>query len=221
MEVHAVYGGEHEPLPYRPNGACHRRPIGSGRTRAMPIDVGKDGMNRPARRSQRIANLIGSTSRAHRTASGFRERVWEILSHVPKGRVVTYGQLALLAGRPRAARQVGWIAHAGGGHLPWHRVVNRAGGLASGYQGGRAGHGRDLSREGVRFRKDLTIDVRRYQWWPDASVCAHLRLPDEVPPMVPEWKAAGRRSVARSHRRGRRKDRWARTPRLARGPGPG
>jgi len=84
-----------------------------------------------------------------------RGRVYEILRCVPQGKVVTYGQLALLAGHPRAARQVGWIAHAGGPDLPWQRVVNRFGGLASGYRGGRQGHRHDLERDGVRVREDL------------------------------------------------------------------
>jgi len=85
---------------------------------------------------------------------------------VPRGKVVTYGQLALLAGYPRAARQVGWIAHNGGPRLPWQRVVNRHGGLASGYRGGRAGHRLDLIAEGIAVRPDLTVDLERYQWWP-------------------------------------------------------
>ncbi|TAJ72595.1 MAG: hypothetical protein EPO42_14955 [Gallionellaceae bacterium] len=92
--------------------------------------------------------------------------VYEILLKVPRGKVVTYGQLALLAGSPRAARQVGWIAHAGRSDLPWQRVVNRFGGLASGYRGGREGHKRDLMKDGVRVRPDLTVDLGRYQWWP-------------------------------------------------------
>lgn len=98
--------------------------------------------------------------------ASLRERVCEILRRVPRGRVVTYGQLALLAGYPRAARQVGWIAHRGGPNLPWQRVVNRHGGLASGYGGGRAGHRLDLVAEGVAVRPDLTVDLQRYQWWP-------------------------------------------------------
>ncbi len=93
--------------------------------------------------------------------------IYGILRRVPRGKVVTYGQLALLAGSPRAARQVGWIAHAGRPDLPWQRVVNRFGGLASGYRGGREGHKRDLMKDGVRVRADLTVDLGRYQWWPD------------------------------------------------------
>lgn len=96
----------------------------------------------------------------------FRDRVHSIVRAVPKGRVVTYGQVALLAGRPRSAREVGWIAHAGGHGIPWQRVVNRHGGLASGYTGGPAGQRRALRRDGVRVGADGRVNLRRYLWWP-------------------------------------------------------
>ncbi len=109
-----------------------------------------------------------------------RRRVHAILRSVPRGKVVTYGQLALLAGNPRAARQVGWIAHAGGPGLPWQRVVNRFGGLATGYRGGRRGHGRDLRADGVRVRADFTVDLDRYQWWPEERDFRRLGLGPEI-----------------------------------------
>lgn len=96
----------------------------------------------------------------------FRDRVHAIVRAVPKGRVVTYGQVARLAGRPRAAREVGWIAHAGGARVPWQRVVNREGGLARGYTGGPAGQKKALQREGVRVGANYRVNLRRYLWWP-------------------------------------------------------
>ena len=117
-----------------------------------------------------------SGSARARTPSDLRRIVHEVLRRVPRGRVVTYGQLALLAGRPRAAREVGWIAHQGDARLPWHRVVNRSGGLAAGYHNGRAGHKRDLAAEGVRVRRNLTVDLRRYQWWPGDALSRRLGL---------------------------------------------
>ena len=110
----------------------------------------------------------------------FVYRVHAVVRAVPRGRVVTYGQIARLAGRPRAAREVGWIAHAGGGSIPWQRVVNRAGGLASGYTGGRAGHRRALARDGVRAGPHDRVDLRRYQWWPDTQAARRLSLPAEA-----------------------------------------
>ncbi|HXF81585.1 MAG TPA: MGMT family protein [bacterium] len=98
----------------------------------------------------------------------FRQRVLAIVRAVPRGRVVTYGQVALLAGKPHGAREVGWIAHAGGAGIPWQRVVNREGGLARGFTGGREGHRRALRRDGVRLGPDGRVDLRRYLWWPGA-----------------------------------------------------
>jgi len=110
----------------------------------------------------------------------FRRRVYEIVAMVPRGKVVTYGQVALLAGIPRAAREVGWIAHAGPSNLPWQRVVNRFGGLAKGYHGGQLGHKADLEKDGVAVHQDLTVALARYQWVPDQESVQKLGLPDDL-----------------------------------------
>ena len=79
---------------------------------------------------------------------------------------MTYGQIAAMCGRPRAARMVGGIAHFGPSGLPWQRVVNKAGGLASGYYGGKAGHKKDLEKEGVKVTDDFRIKIDEYLWQP-------------------------------------------------------
>lgn len=109
-------------------------------------------------------------------AATFRARVYIIVHAIPRGKVITYGQVALLAGRPRGAREVGWIAHAGGAGLPWQRVVNRSGGLAKGFTGGREGHRRALRRDGIRVGPDRRIDLKRHLWWPDGRMRKRLRL---------------------------------------------
>jgi methylated-DNA-protein-cysteine methyltransferase-like protein len=98
---------------------------------------------------------------------GFREQVEALVAQIPQGRVMTYGQLAALSGRPRAARIVGGIAHFGDPDLPWQRVVNKQGGLASGYPGGRSGHKQVLEAEGIEVSPDFHVDVNRLIWWPD------------------------------------------------------
>jgi methylated-DNA-protein-cysteine methyltransferase-like protein len=98
--------------------------------------------------------------------AGFRERVEAIVSLIPKGRVMTYGQLAALTGNARAARIVGGIAHFGDPDLPWQRVVNKQGGLAAGYPGGRQAHRRHLEAEGVYIDENQRVDVQRLLWWP-------------------------------------------------------
>jgi methylated-DNA-protein-cysteine methyltransferase-like protein len=98
---------------------------------------------------------------------GFKQRVESFVAQIPRGRVMTYGQLAALAGNARAARIVGSVAHFGDPDLPWQRVVNKQGGLASGYPGGRAGHKQVLEAEGVTVSEDYIVDVVKLLWWPE------------------------------------------------------
>lgn len=98
--------------------------------------------------------------------AGFKERVEALVAQIPRGRVMTYGQLAALAGSAYAARIVGGIAHFGDPALPWQRVVNKQGGLASGYPGGRAGHKEVLEAEGVTVSDDYYVNVSELLWWP-------------------------------------------------------
>ncbi len=101
-----------------------------------------------------------------KAGAGFREQVEALVARIPRGRVMTYGQIAALCGRPRAARIVGGIAHFGDPDLPWQRVVNKQGGLAAGYPGGRQGHRQVLEAEGVAVSDTLYVDVSRLIWWP-------------------------------------------------------
>ncbi|HEX4773934.1 MAG TPA: MGMT family protein [Candidatus Saccharimonadales bacterium] len=88
----------------------------------------------------------------------FRQRVEALVAQIPRGRLMTYGQIAALCGNARAARIVGGIAHFGDPDLPWQRVVNKQGGLASGYPGGRAGHKQVLEAEGIPVSNDYKVD---------------------------------------------------------------
>jgi methylated-DNA-protein-cysteine methyltransferase-like protein len=96
----------------------------------------------------------------------FRQRVEAIVRQIPQGRVMTYGQIAALCGNARAARIVGSVAHFGDPDLPWQRVVNKQGGLASGYPGGRNGHQQVLEQEGVTVSATQQVDVSSILWWP-------------------------------------------------------
>ena len=102
----------------------------------------------------------------------FKERVELVVALIPAGRVMTYGQLAALAGNPQAARVVGGIAHFGDPALPWQRVVNKQGGLASGYPGGKHAHKTHLEAEGVTVQgKDgsYAVNVEKLLWWPEGD----------------------------------------------------
>ena len=82
----------------------------------------------------------------------FASQVEQALLRVPSGRVVTYGGLALLAGRPRAARVVG---------MPCHRVVSASGELSS--RSFREEQAQRLRAEGVQV-ENFRVDLSRYGW---------------------------------------------------------
>ncbi len=99
--------------------------------------------------------------------SNFRIRVEELVATIPYGRVMTYGQIAALCGSPRSARIVGGIAHYSNPALPWHRVVNKKGGLASGFHGGRPAQKELLKEEGIKVDDaDYVEPLVRYIWSP-------------------------------------------------------
>ena len=62
----------------------------------------------------------------------FFETAYAVARTIPSGRVMSYGQIAALAGNPRMARQVGWAMHDCPPDVPWHRVVRRDGSIATG-----------------------------------------------------------------------------------------
>jgi len=98
--------------------------------------------------------------------ASFRQRVEALVAQIPKGRVMTYGQIAGMCGNAKAARIVGGIAHFGDPDLPWQRVVNKQGGLAAGYPGGRAGHKGVLEAEGIKVDEDYRVNVNELLWIP-------------------------------------------------------
>lgn len=108
----------------------------------------------------------------------FNANVYEVVKRIPKGCVATYGQVAALAGRPRAARFVGFALHANPepGVIPCHRVVFRDGSLAPGFAFGGDERQRELlEAEGVTFvppaptgsnagADGWRVDMARCQW---------------------------------------------------------
>jgi methylated-DNA-protein-cysteine methyltransferase related protein len=101
-----------------------------------------------------------------KNSESFAQMVYMYVAQIPSGRVMTYGQLAALCGSPRAARILGGIAHFGPEELPWHRVVNKHGGLAGAFPGGRSEQARRLTAEGVVVGPEYTIDIEGLLWWP-------------------------------------------------------
>lgn len=98
--------------------------------------------------------------------SEFRTKVESLMAQVPAGKVTTYGDLAALAGHPYASRVVGGMAHYGNPELPWHRLVNRFGGLAAGYHGGRRAQKEHLEAEGITCTDDIVDNFKELRWQP-------------------------------------------------------
>lgn len=96
-----------------------------------------------------------------------RDRVYRLMSELPEGKVTTYGDLAALAGSPRAARIVGGIAHTGPMELPWHRLVNARGGLAIGFPGGQDVQRQLLAADGIECDEQWrVVDFEALRWRP-------------------------------------------------------
>ncbi len=93
------------------------------------------------------------------------EKIYDVVLKIPKGRVATYGQVAMLAGNPRWARVVGYALHnnPAPGVIPCHRVVNREGKVAEAFAfGGGATQRRLLEDEGIVFENDGSVDLNKY-----------------------------------------------------------
>jgi methylated-DNA-protein-cysteine methyltransferase-like protein len=94
------------------------------------------------------------------------ERIAVVIARVPAGRVVTYGQVAAMAGNPRAARQVVRVLNAWSSKrdLPWFRVVNRDGKISLPRGGGFEEQRALLVADGVAVDDTGRIDMTRYRW---------------------------------------------------------
>jgi methylated-DNA-protein-cysteine methyltransferase-like protein len=101
-------------------------------------------------------------------SSDKQERIWQVVSQIPKGKVASYGQVAKLADLPGYARYVGYVMKKlpAGSNLPWYRVVNSRGTISfkpgsRQYQAQKS----QLEAEGVVFIKGR-FSMARYGWKP-------------------------------------------------------
>lgn len=98
----------------------------------------------------------------------YRQRVYRIVRAIPRGRVMTYGQLAEILGEGYTPRTIGFVMHASGDNNPWHRVINAQGACST----GRVVLPHDkqqrmLEAEGVTFNECGRCDLQKYLWIPD------------------------------------------------------
>lgn len=114
--------------------------------------------------------------------SKFTDQVIKIVRTIPSGKVVSYGQVALMAGIPRAALQVGWVLHTSGGDgkTPWWRVINNAGRISTRFVEHTTNLQKKLlEKEGVEVKKNLKIDIEKYRYKPDIKTLKKLELNEE------------------------------------------
>ena len=114
--------------------------------------------------SDELLNLgkPGESAQSH-----FFQQVYHLVARIPPGKVATYGQIALLLGRPRAGRTVGWAMRGAPAdlRLPCHRVVYQSGALAPSGAFGEWGLQRALlEAEGITFNPDGRIDLEKHLW---------------------------------------------------------
>ncbi len=114
----------------------------------------------------RMYDTLCSMSKGRENRSGFTQKVIEIISAIPPGRVTSYGAVAAAAGNPRAARGVVWVLNSSskGENLPWHRVINSKGGISL-----KPGYGFELQKqllesEGIEISENGFLDMEKYFW---------------------------------------------------------
>ena len=97
----------------------------------------------------------------------YRERVYAIVRQIPKGRVMTYGQIAGILGEGYTARTVGYVMHSAGDDVPWQRVINSQGKCSTGRLTIPMNLQQEiLESEGIEFKPSGKCDLNKYQWYP-------------------------------------------------------
>ena len=101
----------------------------------------------------------------------YRARVYEIVSQIPLGRVMTYGQIAEILGEGYTPRTVGFVMHAADTqNIPWQRVINSQGACSTGRMTVPVNLQQQiLESEGVRFNEKGRCDLNVYRWFPEGT----------------------------------------------------
>ena len=102
----------------------------------------------------------------------FYEQVYAVVRRIPRGQVTTYGRVAEMLGRARAARAVGYALNAlnekqgpAFENIPWQRVINSQGRISITNREHSAQEQADILRsEGVHVSTDLRIDLNQFLW---------------------------------------------------------
>ena len=117
----------------------------------------------------RKKSKTGSPSTKGVNAPNYRERVYKLVRRIPSGRVMTYGQIAIILGQGYTPRTVGFVMHgADEKKTPWHRVINSQGRCSTGRLVLPSDmQQRLLEREGVKFDQSGRCDLEQFLWHPE------------------------------------------------------
>ena len=99
----------------------------------------------------------------------FKDFVIALIKRVPKGRVVSYGQVAAACGKPKGAREVGRILRSldtSANSIPWWRVLNNQGiiSIKGNWTATKELQKKLLIKDGIIVNPDYTLDIRKYRW---------------------------------------------------------
>ncbi|MBE6757208.1 MAG: MGMT family protein [Ruminococcaceae bacterium] len=97
-------------------------------------------------------------------------RIYEVVRRIPRGKVATYGQVAMMAGNPHWSQVVGYALHVNPdpSTIPCYRVVNRFGEVSRAFAfGGENEQVRLLKQDGVEFTTEGRVDLKRFLWQPN------------------------------------------------------
>jgi methylated-DNA-protein-cysteine methyltransferase related protein len=112
--------------------------------------------------------------------SKFTDNVIAITNNIPKGNVVNYGQIALMAGIPRGAIMVGQILHNSGENTPWWRVINSKGRISTTCMEHTAPMQRKLLEEdGITVSDKFQVDIEKYRWRPNPTELKKFKLSEK------------------------------------------
>lgn len=97
----------------------------------------------------------------------YQAQVFEIVKQIPRGRVMTYGQIAEILGEGYTARTVGFVMHAAGDDVPWQRVINAQGKCSTGRLTIPLNLQQEiLESEGVAFNSAGKCRIDEVLWYP-------------------------------------------------------
>jgi methylated-DNA-protein-cysteine methyltransferase-like protein len=112
--------------------------------------------------------------------SDFKDKVIQVVTRVPKGKVVSYGQVASYVGLPRAAREVGWVMSEVGEVTPWWRVVNNKGyiSIRGNLRADKERQASLLILEGVPVDEEFKLPIEEFRFRPTEKELKEFQLED-------------------------------------------